>query len=66
MALESLCGMPQKRMNSDPIFGPEAELPLLAGGPKEVMDGFPNAADPMEIIAPPFVSGSFSNLQNSG
>ena len=56
MALEALCGETRRPVRSENrfLFGEEEEA--LDEGAQEYITSFPNAVDPMKILAPPFVS----------
>lgn len=56
MALEALCGESRRnrRLANDGLFGEESER--FDEGNEEYLTSFPNAVDPMKILAPPFVS----------
>lgn len=63
MALEALCGVPRRNIRSeDRLFGEDQGMRTNGD---EFMDAFPNANDPMAIIAPPFVSKSVKIVTNS-
>ena len=61
MALEELCGQSRRTMRSENrlLYGDEAER--FEEG-EEYLTAFPNAVDPMKILAPPFVSCVFKSF----
>ena len=63
MALEELCGQSRRTMRSENrlLYGDEAER--FEEG-EEYLTAFPNAVDPMKILAPPFVSCVFLKIFN--
>lgn len=56
MALEALCGESRRsrRLANHDLLGDDTQQ--FAEGNEEYLTSFPNAVDPMKILAPPFVS----------
>jgi len=65
MALEALCGETRRPVRSGNrfLFGEEDEI--LEDGAQEYITSFPNAVDPMKILAPPFPPSELAKVMKN-
>jgi len=65
MALEALCGETRRPVRSENrfLFGEEEEA--LDEGAQEYITSFPNAVDPMKILAPPFPPSELAKVMKN-